>query len=107
MLANFIKGLQLLLDKQRDPEWDDISAEYDMVTVPVKSLASFTAEEVRTLHGFGFYPGLDGDYCNMEDILEEKGLGLPEGEYFEWEELTTEQWEAIKDMGDDYFTYYA
>lgn len=108
-LDKFIEGLEILKKHAKDPEWTDVHGEHDMIVVNYINVASCTAEEIRRLNFLGFIPGLDGDMLegNILAALEEAGIPVEEGKCFEWDDLTDEQWEVLKDYYcNDCFTYY-
>lgn len=109
-LDNFIEGLEILKKHVKDAQWADVHGEHDMVVVTHIRVASCTAEEIRRLNFLGFHPGEDGDMLENDicQVLEEAGMPIEEDQCFEWDDLTDDQWEVLKDCYcNDCFTYYS
>lgn len=108
MLDKFIQGLQLIREKfLRDGDrGHDVCAEHDAITVWTIDWDKVTAEDIRKMDDLGFFPGMDGDLCDVEDILADEDLPLPEGEYFDFSKITDEQWEVLKKYPENCFTYF-
>lgn len=108
LMDEFIEGLQLIRNNfLKDVDHgNDVYAEHDEITVWTIDWDKVKAEDVRKMEKLGFIPGTDGGFDNIEEFLADEGLPLPEGEYFDWEKVTDEQWEVLKNNVDDCFTYY-
>jgi len=110
MLDKFIEGLQILKKHVKNEKWTDVHGEHDMIVVTDIKVASCTAEEIRRLNFLGFTPGLDGDMLESDicQVLAEAGMPIEEDHGFEWDDLTDEQWDVLKDYYcNDCFTYYS
>ena len=111
MLDIFIQGLEILKKHTKNPEWADVhGAQHDLIVVSGIDVASCTAEEINQLNFLRFLPGEDGDLREVDILLalEEAGIPIEEGQYFEWDDLSDAQWNVIKTLcHNDCFTYYS
>ena len=108
MLDKFVEGLQLIKDNfLKDSDHNhDIYDEHDCITVWTVDWNKVTFEDVRKLKKFGFDPGCsDDEFVDINAFLKDEGV-MSEGEYFDWEKITEEQWEVLKNYVEDCFSYY-
>lgn len=107
MLTDFIKGLNLIKEKfLKDGKEGDVCAEHDMITVWGIDFSKMTEFHVRELVALGFLPGMDGD-DNPDEILDDAEVEYShEGWGFQWENVNSEQWNALRPCLSECFTYY-
>lgn len=106
MLTKFIEGLQKIRDKFIIPgQSGDVCAEHDAITIWDVDLQRMTEFDVRELAELGFIPGTNGD-VDLEETLAEHDLELSEEEYFDWERVTNEQWNILREELSSCMTYF-
>jgi hypothetical protein len=94
-MENLLKALEILRSLFVDPDCKrPTSCEHDMLYVGQVDYDKVTAEYVRQLAKLDFYPGSDADYhyIKME-------LGDDFDIYDDYEKITDEQWQKLKDSG--------
>lgn len=94
-MKDLIEALTLFITLLERPDcYAPIHCEHDIFYVCGIDMDKVTAEHVRKLAKLDFYPGADEDYSIREEMF---------GSDFEWETVTDEQWEQIKDSLTDCF----
>lgn len=104
MINDFIKGINILAKHQT--EHSDIYAERDIIYIENVDMKFISASEIQELAALGFYPGAD-EYSTKYAAhdLEEAGIKV-NGDEFEWDAVTEEQWDYLKEDIENSFYYY-
>lgn len=92
-MKDLIEALQILLRYLENPdEYAPISCAHDVMYVCNVKVAEIDFDTIKHLYKLGFVPGYDENYNLVEDIL---------GEDFDWDDLTKEDWDLIKNELDN------
>ena len=104
MFNDLIKGINILAKHQT--ERSDTYAEHDIIYITDVDMKSISASEIQELAALGFYPG-DDEYSTeyATHDLEEAGIEVNSDE-FEWNVVTEEQWNYLKEDIENSFYYY-
>ena len=104
MLNDLIKGINILAKHQT--EHSDTYAEHDIIYITDIDMKSISASEIQELAALGFYPG-DDEYSTEYAArdLEDAGIEVNSDE-FEWNAVTEEQWDYLKEDIENSFYYY-